>query len=105
MLTLTIKSNNNAFESSKQAIARGEPFAVVIEGFSAKLVKRMRPFFAYLSGINEQKPGKLEGLKCSVYALFIGDFGAIYHYAIRARMNAIWEEGSNSVTVFFKFAE
>ena len=105
MLTLHINQDTDALEHAKQAITRGESFTVVIEGFGAKMVKRMKPLFAYLSGNDKRKLGKLEGLKYSIYALFIGDFGPIYHYAMRARMNAGWEEGSNSVSVSFKFCQ
>jgi hypothetical protein len=95
-------NSQGAFEESQNAIHAKESFQLIVEGFTAKVVRRLRPFFQSHWGPKNTRITRIEGLRYAMYALFTGSFGAIYYAAFKAGMVADWEDTGPTLVVSFE---
>lgn len=98
-------NSQEAFEESQNAIHARESFQLIVEGFTAKVVRKLRPFFRSHWGTQKTRITRIEGLRYAIYALFTGSFGAIYYAAYKAGMVAHWEDSGSSLVISFKTRE
>lgn len=98
-------SDSEAFEKSQVVINRGEPFRLIVEGFTARIVKRLIPFFVSYWGSERKRIKRMDALRYAAYGLFTGNFSAIYYSAMKAGMIARWEDSGEPLVVLFYMTE
>lgn len=104
-MKLIMLSSQTAFEDSQQAIDRREPFQLVVEGFTARIVRKLSPFFQSHWGSHHRRMTRIDILKYAVYGLFAGNFSAVYYAAFKAGMDASWDDTRASIVVTFEARE
>ena len=104
-MTVLKLNNQEAFEESQNAIDRRESFQLVVEGFAARMVRKLLPFFQSYWGVKPRQMTKIDGLRYAIYGLFTGNFSAIYYAAFKAGMVARWEDTGSSIVVSFEMRQ
>ena len=104
-MTVLKLNNQEAFEESQNVIDRREPFQLVVEGFTARMVRKLRPFYHSNLGPLPRGMTRIDALRLMIYAPWTGSFAAIYYAASKAGMVARWEDTGASLLVSFEMRE
>lgn len=85
-----------------EVIHRGEPFAIVAEGFRGQMAKQIWPFLTCVSDPDKDYPGLFAILKSYFYLFWTKQFVSIFYTALDEHMSCNMEDNGAAICFVFQ---